>query len=358
MQPTHPNQTRRYWGIRVLIAFTTLAMLIVLASFIFGRSAIASEFSDRSVMIDSPVAGQTTQYAFTFGYTSPAPVGSVKFQFCDMPLPLDPCVTPAGLDVQNAVLTSQTGETGFTIFSQTQNEIIIGRPAQVPGAGPSTYTFDNITNPSGENQVVFVRLTSHSSSDATGPFLDEGAVATTTTPDVEIYTQVPPVLIFCVATIINDPDCTDMSGNYTNVGELRNNQTAKLAVQMQARTNARSGYSIQMTGNSLASGTNTIPPITVPSPSLIGVGQFGMNLASNTNPSIGGAPVGPGINAVINPSYTTPNLFSYTSGDVLVSSTNPTRNRKFTMSYIINVPESQPIGVYTTTITYVCIGSF
>lgn len=358
MHPIHVKKTQTYWGIRLLIGVATLVLLIAILSLLINRPATASEFTDRSVMIDSPVAGQTTQYAFTFGYSTPSPVGSVKFQFCDMPLPLDPCVIPAGLDVQNAVLTSQTGETGYTIFSQTQNEIIIGRPAQVPGAGPSTYTFDNITNPSGENQVVFVRLTSHSSSDATGPFLDEGAVATTTTPDVEIYTQVPPVLIFCVATVINDPDCTDMTGNYADVGELTDTQTAKLAVQMQARTNARSGYTIQMTGNSLASGTNTIPPITVPSPSLIGVGQFGMNMAGNTNPAIGGPPVGAGINAVVNPNYTTPNLFSYTNGDVLVSSTNPTRNRKFTMSYIINVPETQPIGVYTTTITYICIGSF
>lgn len=334
-----------------------IVVVVVILIGLFGH-AEATEFTDRSLMVQTPAAGQVTDYTFTFGYSVASPLGSVTYEFCDMPLPLDPCVAPVGLDVQAASLTAQTGETGFSIVSQTSNTIVMGRTAQIPAAGPSMYTFSNVTNPTGDAQVVFVRLQSFSSNDGTGAFIDEGAVATSTTRDVEIYTQVPPVLIFCVATVINDTECADMSGNYHDAGELDATQTAALSVQMHARTNARSGYTIQMTGNSMASGIHTIPSVAVPTPSFVGVGQFGMNIAANTVPAIGTDPVGPGLNAIVNPSYTIPNQYLYNDGDVLVTSTNPTRDRKFTMSYIVNVPETQPLGVYTTTITYVCIGSF
>jgi hypothetical protein len=351
---THYKRRLKLW----LAVFGFIALSVCVGLTTISGNVEASEFENRSLYVETPIAGSVVAYEFSFEYTPPTPVGSIKFLFCDTPLPTQPCNIPAGLDVGAAALSSQTGEIGFAILSQSQNEIVLTRPSQVTVSGASTYIFGNITNPSGENQVVFVRLSSYTSTDGTGIKIDEGAVATTTVPDVEIYTQVPPILIFCVATVVNDSECTDLSGNYADLGELRSTQTSYFTNQMQARTNARSGYTIQMTGNTLTSGIHSIPALAVPTGSFVGVGQFGMNIAANSNPPIGSAPSGPGLNAIINPSYTTPDLFAYNNGDVLVSSTNPTRSRKFTMSYIVNVPAGQAYGVYSTTITYVCIGSF
>lgn len=338
----------------LLLCVLIAGILIVLA----GSKAHAAQFLNRSVTVDSPVAGDTVQYVFAFDYNSAVPVGSLRFQFCDTPLAMEPCNIPIGLDTQNAALSTQTGEVGYSVYSQTQNTIIMGRSAQAPLNNPSSYTFTNIINPSANSQVVFVRLASFTSGDGTGTVISEGSVATTTTPDVEIFTQVPPVLLFCVATVINSDDCSDMSGNYTDLGELSATETASFTNQIQARTNARSGYTIQMTGNTLSSGIHTIPALSNPTASFVGTGQFGLNLTTNTVPAIGADPSGSGINAIVNPRYNIGNQYLYNDGDLLASTTNSTRSRKFTASYIVNVPENQPLGVYSSTITYVCIGSF
>jgi len=56
--------------------------------------------------------------------------------------------------------------------------------------------------------------------------------------------------------------------------------------------------------------------------------------------------------------YDTPNKYAFTPGDVVATSPDATDIRKFTTSYIVNVPPSQPPGVYTATITYICTATF
>jgi hypothetical protein len=56
--------------------------------------------------------------------------------------------------------------------------------------------------------------------------------------------------------------------------------------------------------------------------------------------------------------YDQPNFYRFDSNDVLVSTTQPDNSRTYTVSYIANVPTNQAPGVYATTITYVCTGTF
>lgn len=343
---------RRIWSGFVFVFFACSICLLLV------RPAAASELQNRSLRINTPVGSATAQYIFTFSYVSGAPVGSVAFEFCDTPLPAQPCVLPTGMVVHNVFLGTQTGDMGFTMQSRTTNRVVIGRAPHVPWPGSSSYLFDNVTNPSPEPQTVFVRITTYSSSDGSGAYIDEGVVASSTEQDVEVYTQVPPILIFCVATVIRDDECSDMEGNYTDLGQLSATKTSKLTAQMEARTNARSGYSIQMMGNTMTSGVNTIPALTAPTSSVPGIGQFGMNMTTNSSPVVGADPSGPGANAIVNAAYMTPNKFLFQDGDVLVTTLNPTRSRKFTMSYIVNIPTEQALGVYSTTVTFICVGSF
>lgn len=322
------------------------------------QRAEAVRFQNRGMYINSARGGDTTFYEISLQYTTSASVGSLRMEFCDNPIPSLPCNVPPGLDVSGGVLAAQSGETGFSIGQQTQNLIVLTRAPSVTGPDFSSYRFDNMRNPDSDHQDFYVRLTSHASTDGSGPLIDYGSVAATTTQEIELTTQVPPILIFCVAQQIHDDDCVDMEGNFVDFGELEPTQTYTASSEIQARTNAQFGYSISVYGTTMTSGIRAIPAIVAPTESFQGVGQFGMNLADNTYPDVGALPVGPGTNGNVIPPYDTPDKFLFSSGDVVATSDGVTRTRKYTASYIVNVPADQPPGVYSTTITYICLASF
>lgn len=340
------------------------AIVVMVGVIAFGlvwsvtQQADAVRFQNRGMYINSARGGDTTYYVISLQYTTPANVGSLRLEFCDNPIPSLPCNIPPGLDVSSGTLAAQSGETGFSIGEQTQNLIVLTRPPSMTGPALSSYRFDNMHNPDGTHQDFYVRMTSHASTDGSGPLIDYGSVTATTTPEIELTTQVPPILIFCVAQQINDDDCTDMQGNFVNFGELTPNQTFYTSSEIQARTNAQYGYSIAVTGTTMTSGVRAIPAITTPTESFQGVGQFGLNLADNNSPDIGANPTGPGINGNVVAPYNESNKFLFNSGDIVATSDNVTRSRKYTASYIVNVPADQPPGVYSTTITYTCLAGF
>jgi hypothetical protein len=354
------SQRKLAW---VLVAVIVLGLFASLA-----QPAKAERFTNRSLYINSARASDTTFYILSLQYTTPAAIGSLKMMFCDTPFPTLPCNAPPGLDVSGGTLASQVGESGFTITQQTTNSMVLSRFPQFTGPGTSVYRFDNMVNPngtpknppelSGEKTNFYVRLTDYNSMDATGAYIDFGSVASMITSELEFYTQVPPILIFCAAGTINDDECNDLSGDFVDFGELNSNQTFYTKSEFQARTNATNGFAVYLSGKTFTSGIRSIPELTTPTASFTGVGQFGLNLADNTTPDIGADPVGPGTNVVMNPQYATPNQFLFNNGDVLVTSDDVTHVRKFTVSYILNIPADQPPGVYSTTVTYICVGSF
>jgi hypothetical protein len=63
---------------------------------------------------------------------------------------------------------------------------------------------------------------------------------------------------------------------------------------------------------------------------------------------------------IANPSggYGTANRFRFFSGDTIATAAQPTNINKFTNSYVVNISPTQPIGFYTTTLSYICTGNF
>lgn len=103
-----------------------------------------------------------------------------------------------------------------------------------------------------------------------------------------------------------------------------------------------------------------------------GVSQFGMNLVLNTTDT-STVPVGANIAVPSNGTnyrgqafgdYAVEDEFKYGSGDTVANSgqggASPvgTDAQIYSVSYIVNVPGSQPAGTYTTTLTYICTASF
>lgn len=303
--------------------------------------------------------GVVTDYTLSFNYMTPASIGSIDLEFCNNPIPYEACVTPTGLDILGATLSDQTGETGYSISTKTANHIVLSRlPSAVASGTRGTYTFSNIVNPTDQTKAFAVRIRTHAAATTSGPHVDFGSVRGKVGRGIVIETQVPPMLIFCMAQQV-DNNCVGTNDTYyTDMGDLTPTTTLTAQSQMAVGTNASGGFAITAYGNPPSAGTNTIDGLATPTESRPGTNQFGINLVENSAPSVGMDPEGTWMNAQPTSSYGIANKYKYVSGDVVASSPNVSLMKKFTVSYIMNTSPDLRAGVYTTTITYVASGQF
>lgn len=357
---------------RLVIAQTVVLLLSAFVIFT-GQASAVIRFQNRSLFINDPTPSITTSYKVSLTYNNQGvwttTVGSIDLLFCMDPIPSEPitpenpvdhhpCVAPVGLDVSRAVLSSQTGETGFSILSQSTNEIVLTRAPGPASETPSVYTFDNVVNPVDTTHSFAIRLSDYPTTDASGPLINLGSVLSETNVGVTIETQVPPILVFCVASFVS-ANCNGASGtNFTDMGTLDPTKTLTATSQMGAGTNASSGYSIAVYGTTMQAGTHVIDALTTPTASAAGNSQFGINLVANTSPALGQDPSGAATNTSVDSNYATPNEFMFHDGDEVASATDVSFVKRFTVSYIVNSTPNLRPGVYTTTITFICTGRF
>jgi hypothetical protein len=319
----------------------------------------ALHLQNHSVRVSTALINATASHNFQFDYPSLSVVGSVAFEYCsNAALTILPCTTPAGLDVSGASLSSQTGNTGFSIdgTNSTSSKIVLTRTAAPGVTTTSTYNFDNIINPSTANATTYVRITTYPTSDGTGPYNDDGGVAFATVNPFEIGAFVPPFIKLCVGVTVAT-DCTSTSGNSINLGVLSTNATRFASSQFSAGTNSFTGYNIFALGTTMTSGNHIIPAVNPAATSKVGVGQFGLNLRANNSPAIGADPQGTGTGTPLT-GYNTPNIFKFQNGENIARSNLASEFNKMTASYIVNINSSQNPGIYATTITYLAVGNF
>lgn len=335
-----------------------LLMAFVYGCFLFPVDTVeAAQLTARSVRIGSSNTSVITQHQFSFNLISVGSIGSIEFEYCsNSPLIGTPCTAPLGLDVSTAVLSSQTGETGFIVDPATNaNSILITRSPGANSAIPASYTFTNVTNPSTPNQTVYVRIGIYATNNGTGPYTDEGSVAFAPVSPVQVSGFVPPFLIFCVGVTVAG-DCSSQSGQLLNFGELSDNQPSFATSQFAGATNDPGGYIVFVNGLTMTSGSNTINALAAPTASVPGTSQFGMNLRANTNPGVGSDASGLGT-AVPTADYNVPNAFVFKNQQV-TNSPLSTNFNLFTVSYLVNIADNQPPGVYNTTLTYIATAAF
>ena len=341
---------------RGVVSEEVLAFCLAIA--IFAAPTSALRLQERSLYMNSVEPGATTSYTVSFRYMSPTPVGSVDLLFCNDPIPYHPCVAPTGLNAANALLTSQSGETGFAISAKSTNHIVLSRTPSMLTGGASSYTFSDIRNPIDESQAFSIRLRTHATTNATGTQIDFGSVRGQAASGIVLETQVPPMLIFCLAEQVEE-NCTSTNENYfTDMGTLSESSTLKAQSQMAVGTNASGGFAITANGGSMSAGSNVIDSLATPAESRQGTNQFGINLVANNSPQVGSDPEGTWANAVPSADYGQPNRYKYVSGDTVAYSPNVSLMKKFTVSYIVNASPSLKPGVYTTTINYIASGRF
>lgn len=333
-----------------------LATPLLLAVFM---QADAAELKTRSVGLSTSTVGAASQHTFSFTVPSTVVIGSISFEYCtNSPLPWVPCIPPAGLDLSSKVLSSQSGNTGFSISApdSTASKIVIARVPVAGSAVASTYAFSNIINPTTVNETTYVRIGTYVSADGTGSPTDEGAVAFTVTQNFQVNAYVPPFLIFCAGVSVT-LNCNNATGVLIDIGELKKTLTATATMQFSGATNDATGYTTYLSGFTMTSGNNIIDPLSSGGGSVVGTSQFGLNLRANSNPTVGIDPFGPGSSAAT-PGYNSPNSFRFVSGEALTNSPTSTDFKVFTASFIVNIPAGQTPGIYATTMTYTAIASF
>lgn len=341
--------------------FSEVLLMIGLALVVFASPASAAmRFQERSLFMNTTEPGATTSYELSFRYMSLQAVGSLDMLFCLDPIPHHACVPPQGLNVSNAQLSEQSGEDGFSITQRSSNRLVLSRPAEMINQSVSSvYRFDNIINPTDQTQAFSIRLKSHASSNATGSQIDFGSVRAQVASGIVIQTQVPPMLIFCVAEEVSE-NCAETNENfYTNMGEMSATETLVAQSQMSVGTNASGGFAITVNGNPFTAGTSVVQSPSTPTLSRPGTDQFGINLVANDAPAVGLDPVGlENTNIIVSSDYNIPNSYKYRSGDLIAYSPNVSLMGKFTVSYIVNSSPDLRAGVYTTTLTYIASGRF
>lgn len=319
--------------------------------------------------------GGVVVHNFEFTIPSTHNVGSIQFQYCTTAG--GTCNMPAGLVTTSATLTGQTGATGFTISAGSNGSPYITRtPASIAATTAVSYTLTGVTNPTGTQQTFYVRISTFELAALGGSVWDTGTVAAATALQIVLTGTMPESLLFCSGATIGTtsgsvPDCSTATVSAVSFADQFTPASVSTATsQLAASTNAGTGYVISVNGTTMTSGGNTIAGMGSIDTSKHGVSQFGLNLRLNTTATSTPA-VGADISLTSNGTnlrgeplagYGTVDSFKFVSGNNIADSgqggLGGTDGQIYTVTYIVNVPGSQPAGTYTTTLTYICTPTF
>ena len=318
------------------------------------------QLTERTLQLTDSFPTHMSNYEVAFTIQDPDAVGSLKVQFCsNSPLEAETCTQPSGLDVSSATLTQSNGFIDMSILSQDNNSVVLTRPA-TPVAPPLTviFTLNGVRNPSAIG-TYYMRVTTYGSADASGPRVSFGGLAFAMSQSVDINTVVPPYLIACTGLTITNFDCANAQGNYMNFGNVNTRSAGSGQSQLLLATNAPNGYSVYVSGPTMTSGNNTISALQNPDVSRPGTSQFGVNLRANSDPAVGAEPAnsGPTTGSIVG-GYGTPNQYKYASGDMIANGTGVEADLVYTISYLVNISNSQPVGIYSTTMLYTALANF
>lgn len=277
----------------------SIFMFVVVGSIIPAKVDAYGQLANRSIQLSSTASGATnTAYQVNFTtVTEGQNIGSVVVKFCsNSPILGDSCAVPTGFDTNKATLTlnNVTGNiTGLSIdtVNSTTNMVVLTRTAGPVANGAVSLTLGNgttngITNPANLNTTFYARIMTFSTTNGSGnestDSLDAGGIAMSTASQLNVTAKVQESLRFCVYTGI---DCT-AGGTAVTLGDangvLENTSTTYTSTaKFDVSSNAVSGVSIKLKGDTLKSGAFDIAPhgavCTVDS-TASGTEQFGLRM--------------------------------------------------------------------------------
>lgn len=259
--------------------YLSLAVMLLasLAAVLLPRNADAySMVTNRSIEMSSTQTS-ATNVAYKVNFTTVTNnqnVGSVVVKFCgNTPILGDGCSVPTGFSTNyntGLTLNNVSGNiTGLTIdtANSADNVVVLTRTAGTVANGPVSFTFGNgttngFTNPS-VNQTFYARIMTFTSTTGSGneltDTLDAGGIALSTANQLNVTAKVQEAIFFCVYT---EATCED-GGQDVILGDSNgvlssNTTTYTDTAKFDIASNAVSGVSIKVKGDTLKSGTFSI----------------------------------------------------------------------------------------------------
>lgn len=395
-------------------------MLVGLSSYLLvgHASATAGILDTRSVKMSSSAAGsisagQNVSYAFQFNIGTTGNIGEIALLFCDQsPIPGDSnCSNANSFSWNKATIGNPTNQnlavgtpcgvsnwTTDTSANSTNQYLLLTRASatSVNSGCTMTFTLGNgsttgVTNPNTHDTSFYIRILTFATTTggvggtagSPGSYVDFGGIAETTTSQLSITAKVQETLSLCVyisscstGTGSNTVSITLGTSGIIDASAIYTNNQA----HFQASTNATNGMTVYAQGTTLTSPqANTIAPInagasTPISPSA-GTEQFGFCVSMTTGsgqavvasaPYSGGtgscSSAGTGANTAGTAQFafqTTGGTNMTSSGGMpIASSSGPSTTTTGTLAYVADASTVTKAGSYSTTQTFIGVGSF
>lgn len=361
---------RRYKILRSFLA-TLLLFSGLILPFLNANSALAYTLvtSRKIVLSSSKTSDTNVAYDVYFTTAASYTVGSVVINICTDPFIGTTCTTPDATFDWNKntnTIQTQTGITGLSIdtTNSTANSLVLTRTAGSIGASVAVHielgngTSTGATNPSTLG-TFYARIETHSAIDGSGSAQDAGGVALSTANQLTITAKVQETLTFCVMT--SGSNCAGASGTSLALGDgngvlssYTTNYTGNATFSI--ASNAQSGVSVAMKGDTLTTGAFTISASgssCTADDTTATVEQFGMRI------STAGAvtAIAPYNCSASNHGFDTTATTS-TYGDQIATTSGPNAETLTTMEFMAKAATTTEAGIYTTTLTFIATGTY
>jgi hypothetical protein len=145
-----------------------------------------------------------------------------------------------------------------------------------------------------------------------------------------------------------------------NFGTFSPGQATTLTSHFSVSNYTSYGYVVQVVGSPPTNGSHSLTALTSPTPSQVGVEQYGINLVANTSPvNLGANPDnGTSGNGAAVGAYAIPNNYQYVPGDTVATASKSSGLTTYTISQIVNVNTRTPGGTYSSVQTIICTGMY
>ncbi len=160
---------------------------------------------------------------------------------------------------------------------------------------------------------------------------------------------------------IAEPSLTfSLSANSVALGTLSSGSPSSGSHTVSIETNATSGFTVGLTGQTLTNGGAVINAIGgTPATSSVGTEQFGVNLRDNTVPNIGADVTQNSGTCSYGTGFGTVDSFKFNTGTQnSVATASGEADCVYTISYMTNISSVTESGSYSTTLDVVGTGNF
>jgi hypothetical protein len=143
-----------------------------------------------------------------------------------------------------------------------------------------------------------------------------------------------------------------VSNSSQDIGYLSTATATTATATFTVRAYLASGYVVTTGSDPPSNGSHTMSTPSTPTASSVGTEQFAINLVANTNPTSFGADPAQIPDASYSfgeaaANYDTANVYKYTKGDTIASSSKSSGVTQYTVSYLYNISAITPAGLYT-----------